>query len=61
MSATASPEGKSGCFFVMEEAPDIVQSACILKRTKNRAVVEQFAAFLVSPEAQKIKTKFGYR
>jgi molybdate transport system substrate-binding protein len=61
LSATASPEGKSGCFFIIAEAPAIVQSACIMKRTKNRAVVERFAEFLVSPEANKIKMKFGYR
>jgi molybdate transport system substrate-binding protein len=61
MSATASPEGKSGCFFVLADAPDIVQSACVLKRTKNRAAVERFAEFLSSPAAKKIKMKFGYR
>lgn len=61
MSATASPEGKSGCFFIITEAPDIVQSACALKRTKNRAVVDRFAEFLLSPAAKNIKMKFGYR
>ena len=61
MSATASPDGEKGCFYVVGEAPGIIQSACILKRTKNRAAVEKFTAFLVSPEAQKIKMKFGYR
>lgn len=60
-SATITPEGKKGCFYPVEEAPDIVQSACILKRTKARAAAERFAAFLQSPEAQKIKEKFGYR
>jgi molybdate transport system substrate-binding protein len=61
MSATASPDGKKGCFYVVGEAADIIQSACILKRTTNRAAVEKFTAFLVSPEAQKIKMKSGYR
>lgn len=61
LSAAASPQGKSGCFYILAEAPDIIQSACILKRTTNRAAVEQFTAFLLSAEAQKIKVKFGYR
>jgi molybdate transport system substrate-binding protein len=61
LSATVSDEGKKGCFFVITEAPDIIQSACLLKRTKNRAAAEQFVAFLSTPEAQKIKAKFGYR
>jgi molybdate transport system substrate-binding protein len=61
LSVMASPQGKNGCFFVIAESPDIIQSACILKRTKNRAAVEQFAAFLSSPAANKIKMKFGYR
>jgi molybdate transport system substrate-binding protein len=61
MSATASSQGKNGCFFIITQAPDIIQSACILKRTKNRAAVEQFTEFLVSPAAQKINMKFGYR
>lgn len=61
ISATTSPDGKKGCFYVVGEAPDIIQSACILKRKTNRAAVEKFAAFLVSPTAQKIKMKFGYR
>lgn len=61
MSTTESPDGKNGCFYVVGEAPDIIQFACILKRTTNRAAVEKFTAFLVSPEAQKNKMKFGYR
>jgi molybdate transport system substrate-binding protein len=61
LSASVSPQGKNGCFFIMTEAPDVVQSACILKRAKNRVAAEKFAAFLVSPAAQKIKINFGYR
>ena len=61
MSATANPDGEKGCFYVVGEAPNIIQAACILKRTANRTAVEKFTAFLVSPEAKKIKMKFGYR
>ena len=61
MSATVSPEGKKGCFYVLGEAPDIIQSACILKRTTNRAAVEKFVEFLNSPAAKEIKVKYGYR
>lgn len=61
MSAAFSEEGKKGCFYVIAEAPEIVQSACILKRTTNRAAVEKFVKFLSSPAAQKIKINYGYR
>jgi len=61
LSATVSPEGKKGCFYILNEAPDIIQSACILKRTTNRAAAEKFAQYLRSPAAQEIKVKYGYR
>lgn len=61
MSATVSAEGKKGCFFVINEAPEIIQSACLLKRTTNRAAVEKFVEFLNSPAAKEIKVKYGYR
>ena len=61
MSASVSPEGKKGCFFVIHEAPEIIQSACVLKRTTNRAAVEKFVEFLSSPAAKEIKVKYGYR
>jgi len=61
LSVTASPQGEGGCFFNIPEAPDIIQSACIIKNTKNRVKAELFAAFLLSDQAVKIKTKYGYR
>jgi molybdate transport system substrate-binding protein len=61
MSATVSPYGEKGCFYVVGEAPDIIQAACILKRTTNRAAVEKFVEFLASPVAKEIKVKYGYR
>ncbi|HPY36190.1 MAG TPA: molybdate ABC transporter substrate-binding protein [Smithellaceae bacterium] len=60
MSATVTDDGKKGCFYVVNEAPDIIQSACILKRTKNRASVEEFVEFLSSSAAKEIKAKYGY-
>jgi molybdate transport system substrate-binding protein len=61
MSATVSPEGKKGCFFVINEAPEVVQSACLLKRTTSRAAGEKFIEYLSSPAAKEIKVRFGYR
>ena len=60
MSAVVSTEGKKGCFFVINEAPEIIQSACLLKRTTNRAAVEKFVEYLISPDAKEIKVKYGY-
>jgi molybdate transport system substrate-binding protein len=60
-SSALSDKGKKGCFYTVPEAPTTVQAACILKRTENRSAAEQFVAFIKSPEAQKIKEKYGYR
>ena len=61
LSAASSDEGKKGFCYRISEAPEIVQSACILKRTGQSLSVQKFAAYLVSPEAAVIKTKYGYR
>jgi len=61
LSSAVSPEGRKGCYYAVPEAPDIVQSACIVSRTKNRAAAERFAAFLQSPEAAAVKEKLGYK
>ncbi len=61
LSATSSDEGKKGFYYRISEAPEIIQSACILKQTGKSSSVQKFAAFLVSQEAAVIKTKYGYR
>jgi len=61
LSSAVSVQGANGCFYEVEEAPAVVQSACILKRTNSRPAAERFAAFLLSPEAAAIKVRFGYR
>jgi molybdate transport system substrate-binding protein len=60
-SSALSDNAKGGCFYTVPEAPPTVQSACILKGTKNRSAAERFAAFILSPDAQRIKEKYGYR
>jgi molybdate transport system substrate-binding protein len=53
--------GEKGCYYEMKEAPDVVYSACVLKSAKNFELTNLFAAFLNSPEAEKIKKKYGYK
>ncbi len=59
-SSTLSEEGKNGCYLPVEQAADIIQAACILRRTENRSAAERFAAFLCSSEVEAIKRKGGY-
>jgi len=61
LSAVYTDEGKKGCFYKIKEAEQVIQSACILKRTENRQITEKFAAFLASKAAAKIKKKYGYK
>jgi molybdate transport system substrate-binding protein len=61
LSSAVSVQGAKGCFYPVEEAPEVVQAACVLKRSKNRHEAERFAAFLLSPEAGAINVRFGYK
>jgi len=61
LSAVYSEKGKAGCYYKIKEAPSIVQSACVLKSSKNLKNAQKFSAFLISKEAVKIKEKYGYR
>ncbi len=60
-SSVVSEQGRKGCHYEIPEAPEIVQAACIVKQTQNRAGAERFAAFLLSAPAAGIKDKYGYR
>jgi len=60
-SAAFSDQGKKGCFLVVNEAPMVIQAACVLKRSPKAAVARQFADFLNSQEAKVVKVSFGYR
>jgi len=60
LSAALSEVGRKGCFYMMDEAPPVVQSACLLKRSAGREGAEKLIRFLSSPEAATVKRKFGY-
>ncbi len=60
LSSVYSDRGKKGCYFLIEQAPVIIQKACIIKGSERRELAEKFAAFLCSQDAQNIKIKFGY-
>jgi molybdate transport system substrate-binding protein len=60
-SSVVSEQGKKGCYYEIPEAPEIIQSACVLKQTKDRTASESFAAFLISAPAAAVKAKYGYR
>ncbi len=60
LSSALSVEGAKGCHYVIEEAPPIRQSACLLKRAAGKSAALRFFEFLHSPRAEKIKKRYGY-
>ena len=61
LSASFSEQGKAGCYYKIKDAPSIIQSACVLKSSKNIKAAKKFADFLISKDALKIKEKYGYK
>ncbi len=61
LSSAFSEQGKKGCYFLIEQAPAIIQRACIIKGSEKMGSAKKFAAFLGSLDAQIIKMKFGYK
>ena len=61
LSSALSEKGKKGCYFEVTEAPPVVQGACVLMRAKDRETAKKFANFLISPEGNSIKKKYGYK
>lgn len=56
-----SGDGKKGCYYVIKEAPAIIHSGCVLKRSGNSKVTFLFREFLTSSEVEQIRKKYGYR
>jgi molybdate transport system substrate-binding protein len=60
LSFALMEEGAKGCFYRIPQAPLVIHGACVLTN-KNSALAEQFAAFLISEKALKIRQKYGYQ
>lgn len=61
LSSALSEQGKTGCYLVVKEAPEIVQAGCVLNRSAHKDAAEKFAAFLLSKEADAVKNRYGYK
>lgn len=61
LSSALNEDGKKGCYYAVEQAPQVVQAACVVVKSPNRAMAERFAAYLLTPEAIRVKEKYGYR
>ncbi len=61
LSSTRTAEGAKGCTLAVMEAPKVIQAACIVRATQNRAAAVKFTDFLMSKPATAIKEKYGYR
>ena len=59
-SSVFTDEGQKGCFMVVNEAPPVIQQACILKNAPNPEAAARFAKFMATPEVQALKAKYGY-
>ncbi|MFW5488106.1 MAG: molybdate ABC transporter substrate-binding protein [Desulfovibrio sp.] len=60
-SSVFTDEGKKGCFTVIDNAPLVIQSACVLKKAPHPDAAAKFVKFLSTPEVQAIKNKYGYK
>ncbi len=60
-SSVFTEEGQKGCYTLVEEAPEVIQAACVLKSAPHPEAVAKFVEFLGTPAVQEIKTKYGYK
>jgi molybdate transport system substrate-binding protein len=61
LSSALTGQGRKGCFLAVDQAPPIVQSACVLKSAANRQNAQRFADFLLTAEVLKVKERYGYK
>ncbi|MDD3580675.1 MAG: molybdate ABC transporter substrate-binding protein [Desulfobacca sp.] len=60
LSVMGNDLGQSGFYLKVDQAPPIVQAACVIKNSKHREAAEELAAFLTSAEVMAIKQRIGY-
>jgi len=59
-SAVFTEAGQKGCFTPVDEAPKVVQAACLLKTAPHPEAARKFIEFLGSDTVKAIKAKYGY-
>lgn len=59
-SSVFTEKGRSGKYIVVEEAPRVVQSACLLKNALHRVAAQRFVEFLQSDTVKSIRNNYGY-
>ena len=60
LSSALSERGMKGCYYLIEEAPLIKQSACLIMKSAGKEDALRFLRFLDSPRAIEIKKRYGY-
>jgi molybdate transport system substrate-binding protein len=60
LSSALSERGRKGCYYLIEEALPIRQSACLVKRSTAKKDALLFLKYLASPRALEIKKRYGY-
>ena len=60
-SSTFTKQAADGCFVTVPEAPDVIQSACVLKSAPHPENAAKFVKFLESDTVKAIKAKYGYK
>lgn len=61
LSLALSDKGKEGHYWLMPQAPVVVQKACVVKASANLASTTRFLGFFRSPVTAGILAEFGYR
>jgi molybdate transport system substrate-binding protein len=61
LSSAMTDEGKKGCYLSIDQAPSIVQAACVISKSPNKKNAQRFAEFLLTTDAIRVKEKYGYR
>jgi molybdate transport system substrate-binding protein len=61
LSSAMTKDGLKGCYLKVPEAADIVQAACVIANTPNKARAIAFADYLRSSEAIAIIERYGYQ
>lgn len=59
-SSVFTPQGAKGCYTVVDEAPSVVQAACLLKNAPHPEAARRFIDFLGTDTVKAIKAKYGY-